>query len=294
MLTASACGSAEVSAAATTITTTASSTTSSPASDRIIPLDGTVAEVVFALGLGDQVVATDLSATYPPEADALPQIGYQRSLSAEPIAAFEPTVLIATDIAGPPQTLEDLRSLGYPVAIVPNEATPQGPGEKIRAVAEVLGVPARGEELAAKVDAEISAASVDVAGLTDRPRIAALYLRGESAQLVLGKDAATHWLIEAAGGIDVADSLDLEQAAPITAEALLAADPEVLLVTTTGLASVGGIEGLATIDALAATTAVQNQQVLAFDDQLLLGNGPRTGQLLSDLRAAIEHDLATS
>jgi hypothetical protein len=68
--------------------------------ERIMPLDGDLAEVVFALGLGDRVVATDLSATFPPEADALPEIGYQRSLSAEPIAAFEPTVLLATDLAG--------------------------------------------------------------------------------------------------------------------------------------------------------------------------------------------------
>ncbi len=66
--------------------------------DRIIPLDGDVAEIVFALGMGDHVVATDLSATYPPEADALPQIGYQRALDAEPILEFEPTLLIGTDV----------------------------------------------------------------------------------------------------------------------------------------------------------------------------------------------------
>ena len=97
--------------------------------DRIIPLDGTVAEVVFALGLGANVVATDLSATYPPEADALPEIGYQRSLTAESIARFAPTVLLATEIAG----RDDLRRLGYPLVIVPNEASPEGPAAKIRA-----------------------------------------------------------------------------------------------------------------------------------------------------------------
>ena len=68
--------------------------------ERIIPLDGSVAEVVFALDLGANVVATDRSATWPPEASELPQIGYQRSLLAEPIAGFTPTVLIGTEIAG--------------------------------------------------------------------------------------------------------------------------------------------------------------------------------------------------
>lgn len=67
--------------------------------ERIIPLEGSIAEIVFALGLGDKVVATDLSATWPVEADQLPQIGYRRALASEPIAAFSPTILIGTDIA---------------------------------------------------------------------------------------------------------------------------------------------------------------------------------------------------
>ena len=73
---------------------------------RIVPVDGDLAEIVFALGLGDHVVATDISATYPPEAEALPDIGYQRALSPEPIAAVEPTVVLATDLAQPAETLD--------------------------------------------------------------------------------------------------------------------------------------------------------------------------------------------
>src|SRR5687768_9475908 len=52
---------------------------------RVIPLNGDVAEVVWALGLGEKVVATDTSATFPAEAAAKPKIGYQRTLSAEGI-----------------------------------------------------------------------------------------------------------------------------------------------------------------------------------------------------------------
>ena len=259
--------------------------------DRIIPLDGTVAEVVFALDLGDRVVATDLSATYPPEADALPEIGYQRALGAEPIAGFEPTVLLATDIAGPPETLDELRTLGFPVVIVPNESSPDGPGDKIRAVAEALGVPERGRALADQVDAEITRASSDpddTENPDDRPLVAALYLRGNSAQLVLGRTAATHWLIEAAGGVDLADRLDIEDNAPITAEALLETAPDVLLVPSSGLESVGGVDGLLEIAGLGHTPAGESRQVLAFDDQLLLGNGPRVGQLLAELRHQLD------
>ena len=82
--------------------------------ERIIPVDGDLAEIVFALGLGDHVVADDLSATYPPAADAKPQIGYQRALYAEPIAAFEPTVVLATDLARPVEVIDQLRALQIP------------------------------------------------------------------------------------------------------------------------------------------------------------------------------------
>ncbi|MEM8708641.1 MAG: ABC transporter substrate-binding protein [Actinomycetota bacterium] len=254
--------------------------------ERIIPLDGTVAEVVFALGLGDNVVATDLSATFPPEADALPEIGYQRSLTAESIAAFAPTVLLATEIAGPEQTIEDLRRLGYPLVIVPNEATPDGPADKIRAVATALGVSERGDALAGDLEALIAEHRTTPGD--DAPVVVALYLRGESTQMVLGREAATDWLIEAAGGINAADLLDIDQAAPVNAEAILAIAPDIIIVPRAGLESVGGMEGLMDVGGLGQTPAGQAGAVITHDDQLLLGNGPRTGGLLAELRTTFE------
>lgn len=251
--------------------------------ERIIPLDGDIAEIVFALDLGANVVATDLSATYPPEADALPEIGYQRALSAEAVAAFAPTVLLATDIAGPPEALDDMRRLGFPLVIVPNETTSAGAGQKIRAVAEALGVPQRGESLASAVDSAIAEAAAPPGG-ERRPRVIALYLRGTAAQLVLGESSNTRWLIEAAGGIDVSESMGITDPVPISAEAILAAAPEVVLVPEAGLTSVGGVDGLLDIGGLAETPAGRNRHVLFYDDQLLLGNGPRTAEVLARLR----------
>ncbi len=249
--------------------------------DRIIPLDGTVAEVVFALGLGDNVVAINLSATYPPQADALPEIGFQRSLTAESIAAFAPTVLLATDIAGPEGTIEDLRRLGLTLVIVPNAATADSPAAKIRAVANALGVADSGEQLASAL--EVTLAESNKTATPDATVIAAMYLRGASTQLILGRSSATDWLIKAAGGVDAADALGLEESAPISPEALLVAAPDVLFIPAAGLSSVGGIDGLFKIGSLSQTPAGKNRAVLVYDDQILLGNGPRTGELLTQM-----------
>lgn len=267
-----------------TITDAVGNTITITSVERIIPLDGSVAEVVFALDLGANVVATDRSATWPPEASELPQIGYQRSLLAEPIAGFTPTVLIGTEIAGPEKTLDDLRRLGYPVVIVPSEATMQGPAEKIRAVAEALGVPNRGEVLATEMEKTI-VSNTQVFEEDIRPVVAALYIRGTGTQLVLGRNSATHWLINAAGGKNVADILDIDQYKTITAESLLRAEPDILLVPSAGLESVGGVDGLLEVGGISQTPAGINRAVLAYDDQLLLGNGPRTGDLLKQLAA---------
>ena len=267
--------------AATSSSVAASTVPEAP--QRIIPLDGDLAEVVFALGVGDQVVATDISATYPSEADALPEVGYQRALAAEPIAEFEPTLALATDIAGPPEVFDELERLGIEVVMVPTESSPQGPGDKIRAVAAALDVRDVGDRLAADVDAAIAAAIERAAGAPTTPRIGVLYLRGENVQLLFGTGTDAHWIIEAVGGIDIADELGIADTAPINAEALVMAAPDVLIVPERGLESVGGIDGLLALPGVAATPAGEQGRVLVYDDQLLLGNGPRTGELLEQL-----------
>lgn len=258
--------------------------------ERILPVDGDLTEVVFALGLGDRVVATDLSATYPPEAAALPQIGYQRALNAEPIAAVEPTVVLATDLAGPPETLDALRNLGIPVVVIERDPSMDGPGDKIRSVAEALGIAPTGAELAATVDAEIAAASSGAPATADAVRVAVLYLRGENVQIVFGTETWVDALLGSVGAVNVGAELGIVDTGQITAESLLAAAPDVIVVTTTGLESVGGIDGLLAIPGIAETPAGQERRVLVYEDQFLLGSGPRSGELVGELA----RDLSTS
>ncbi len=274
-------------ATATAATTTATAATSEPAiAERIVPVNGDLAEVVYALGLGDQVVATDISATYPPEAAATPKIGYQRTLVAETILSFEPTVVIADDNAGPPEVLDQLRAAGVRVVDVPKQADLDAPAAKIRAVAGALGVPERGEELVAGLDADLAAAK-DAAeaavARSGRPKVLALYLRGDAVQLTFGEGSGVDAVIEAAGGTDVGTEMGVADTAQLSIESIVAAEPDILLVTTTGLESVGGVDGLVALPGLDRTPAARNRRVVAFEDQYLYGLGPRTGQLVGEL-----------
>ncbi|MGQ0776575.1 MAG: heme/hemin ABC transporter substrate-binding protein [Pseudonocardiales bacterium] len=168
-----------------TVRDSTATTSTITSSERIVPINGDLTEVVYALGLGGSVVARDLSATYPPEVADVPVIGYQRSISPEPIAAFEPTVVLANTLAGPQSAIGQLRAIA-PTVVLDYPDTVDGPPEKIRAVARALGVPERGDQLATTVRDEIAAARELAARATDRPRVAVLYLRGPGTQTLLG------------------------------------------------------------------------------------------------------------
>lgn len=254
---------------------------------RIIPVDGDLTEVVFALGLGSQVVAVDISATFPPSVSELPVIGYQRTLNAEPILKQDPSIVIATDIAGPPETLQALRDIGIPVIVFSRDPSLNGPAQKIRDVASALGQTEKGEELAQLVQQQIDEARRESSATETPLKTAVFYLRGDNAQLMLGSDFTIHSVLKGIGTLPIAELLGVESSQPITEEALLVANPDVIIVTTTGLESVGGIDGLLQNPAIAHTNAGKNRRIFAFEDQYLLGGGPRTGKLMTEIASKI-------
>jgi iron complex transport system substrate-binding protein len=248
---------------------------------RIVPLNGDIAETIFTLGLTKNVVGVDTSATYPAKTvGPLPKIGYQRTLSAEGILSLRPTLVIGTPTAGPASTIEQLRSAGVPVVIVPEYKGITAGARKLRVVGRALGVPKRGERLARQVENQVAIAKRELAGAATRPRVAFLYVRGTQVQMIGGKESGADAMIEAAGGLDVGSELGIQGLKPLTAESLVAARPDVLLLLSAGLESVGGVDGLMRLPGVAQTPAGKARRVVAYDDLLLLGLTPRTGKAL--------------
>ncbi len=258
--------------------------------DRIVSLSGDITEIIFTLGMGDSVVGVDISATYPAEkTKALPSVGYQRRLNAEGILSLDPTLVIGNEFAGPPEALAQVRAAGVPIALTASPPTLESPAQKIIFVARALGIPQRGYELAGQVEAEIARARAEASTLPRQPRVLFLYLRGTDVQQVAGANTAIDAMITAAGGINAATEAGIVNYAPLSAEVVIAAQPDIILVLTKGLESVGGIDGLLSIPGLADTPAGQQRRVVDFDDLYLNGMGPRTGQALADLVTAFRN-----
>lgn len=253
---------------------------------RIVPLTGSLSEVVFSLGLGSAVVGRDISTTFAEAAD-LPLVTRAHDVSAEAVLSLRPTLVLAQDDSGPPEALEQIRAAGVPVVVfeLPSDIAHIGP--RVRAIAATVGLPAEGAALAQRIDTGIETAreAIPQEARETPPRMAFLYMRGQAGVYLMGgPGSGADSMISAAGGVDAGTAAGLTRPfTPITSEALVQAAPEVILMTSTGLDSVGGIEGLAEVPGMAQTPAGREGRVVTVEDGLLYGFGPRTPEVVSAL-----------
>ncbi|MER8089166.1 hemin ABC transporter substrate-binding protein [Streptomyces sp. NPDC058316] len=259
--------------------------------DRIVPLTGGLSEIVFTLGLGERVVARDITATFEQAAE-LPVVTRAHDVSAESVLSLKPTVVLAETTTGPAEAIDQIRDAGIPLVVVAPARELDDVGRRIDAVAAALGVPDSGAELDTRTRSRIEAVQKSVPAPADgreKPRVAFLYLRGSaSVHLLGGRDSGASSLIEAAGAVDAGKASGLKKDfTAITSEALAKAAPDAILVMTKGLDSVGGVDGLVKIPGVAETPAGMDRRIISIDDGVLLNYGPRTDRVLSELVARL-------
>lgn len=266
----------------------ATAQTSATAAQRIVSLNGSNTELLFALGLGDQVVARDDSAIYPPAVTKLPSIGYKYKLSAEGILAARPTLVVGQTDVKPPAVVEQLRAAGMRVELIKEPASIEEAEHRITKLASIVGRPHEGEKLLAGLQADLKAFEARKAELGDKgqKRALFLYFRGPKTMFVLGEATPPGAMLKLVGAKNVAGTT--RDMAPINAEALVAADPEVIVVFTHGLESIGGIAGIKRVSGVAETTAGRNNRFVVMDDLYLGGMTNRAGKAALDLLNALQ------
>lgn len=263
---------------------------------RILPLDlyGTTSRMVFELGLGDNVIGRDVSSGFPEIAGRPLVTTNGHELSAEAILDLNPSVIITDTSLGPWDVVLQMRDAGIPVVVVQADRSLESNAGLTMAVAEALGVPERGEKLAARIDAETAESLEGVetivpTDLNQELRTLFLYARGQAGiYYIFGEDSGADALIEAAGGYDVSAEIGWKGARPANDEAIISAQPDVLLMMTKGLESVGGVDGLIEqFPSLANTPAGQNKRVIAMPDAQILSYGTRTPDVLNALAVGL-------
>ena len=264
--------------------------------DRILPIDisGTIASTVFALGLGDRVVGRDSSTTFAGTEDLPVVTKTGHTLNPEAILELAPSLVLTDTTIGPKEVRQQLRDAGIAVVVISSDRRLDTTDELVTEIGTALGVPTRAEALIDRLDASVDETLAEIAEVVptdeaDRARMLFLYVRGSAnVYYIFGEDSGADSLIDAVGGVDVAAEIGWQGMKPMTAEALVAAQPDVLVMMTDGLESVGGIDGLIErIPAVAETPAGANRRVIDMADSEILSFGPRTADVIAALARAL-------
>jgi len=262
--------------------------------DRVIGLDiaGSIAATIVGLGAADRLVGRDISSGYP-GLEALPVVTSNgHTVNSESIIALAPDLVITDGSVGPVDVVQQLRDAGIAVVFVDADASLDGAGELAEQVGAALGMADAGAALAAELEAEIASKVAEIAAIVpsgEPLRVLFLYLRGGSGVYYLfGQGSGADELITALGATDVAAEVGIVGNRPMTDEAMIAAAPELIIVMSGGLQSMGGVDGLLEqLTAVALTPAGTNRRIVDMADAAVLSFGPRTPAVLDALARAV-------
>ena len=234
---------------------------------RIVSLSPHLTELLFAAGAGPRLVAVIEHSDYPEAARSLPRIGAEGTLSLEAILAARPDLVVAWPSAASQPTIERLAALG--IAVFRSEPREL---EDIARTLEILGRLAGAQQLAERAARAFrqraASLATHYAGL---PRVRIAYLIWNRPLMTLAGGQIVSKAMQLCGGQNV--FADLRTLAPvIDQEALMRADPEVILASGLGEELPAWLTELR---AWTNLTAVRRGNLLAIPEDLLQRHTPR-------------------
>ncbi len=240
---------------------------------RVISVGGAITEIIYALGAGDRVVASDTTSYYPPEAAKTPKVGYMRALSAEGVLSMSPDLVILAADAGPPPVIEQLDTAGVNLLKIGPARTIEDVKSHIEIVAKALHRQAEGTALIEQITAQEEKLKERIAGQGEAKRVLFILQHGGGAPMVAGNLTSADSIIKLAGAVNVVDEYDGYK--PLSPESAISLAPDVILATDQGVQQAGGEASFLSAPGIALTPAGKNGQLVAMDALLLLGFGPR-------------------
>ncbi|MEH6632555.1 MAG: ABC transporter substrate-binding protein [Halopseudomonas aestusnigri] len=250
---------------------------------KIITIGGPVTEIVFALGEGGKIIATDTTSKYPERTFNLPKVGYMRQLSVEGLLSLAPDHIIALEGSGPAHVLEAIESVGVSVTRVPELVTPDQIVLGIEIISEVFNRSGSslGKEIKEKLEQQLKFAKAQ----TTRPTVLFLLNTGHGNLMTAGKDTAIDTIIRYTGATNSA--ADLKGFKPLSSEYMVSNSPDYVLLSQRTLDQAGGVVELQNDPILGQLAAVKENRVLTLDGTLLLGLGPRTPNAIQKLTSQL-------
>jgi iron complex transport system substrate-binding protein len=253
---------------------------------RIVSLGGAITEIIYELNLQKYLVGVDATSNYPTETNRYPRVGYARTLSVEGVLSLNPTHILATEEVGPPAFIRSMKSnKKINFEILDSEYSFNGLIKRIQRIAALGGAGPDKEKLIRKLNQSWKEAYLDHRIVDQQPKVLFLLSHQASRILVSGRDTGAAAMIHYAGGLNAMSSYVGYK--PLNIEALIQANPDVILMTNQTVSLLGGIQGLLKNRSLDSVAAIRNHRLISIDANQLLGFGPRMPQTVLDLRRVL-------
>src|ERR1700712_1005063 len=233
---------------------------------RIVCLSKHLTEMVFALGKGHNIVAVDLSSTFPDSAKKLPTVGYHRLLSAEGIISMKPDVVIHSNDIAPLTVITQLQKVGINIKVFPGANTLDSAKQLLTILGKFFGEEAKADSINKSLDAGMEKVMTAEKQIKDTPSVMIIHFgQANNAYFVMsGRKGPGDKMIAYAGGKSV--KYDAKGARQLSAEAVAAANPDVIIATDYGFDKMGGAEKFKSVAGVGLTNAAKNNRIYRFEE----------------------------
>lgn len=251
---------------------------------RIVSVSKHLTEMLFALGKGHNIVACDLTSSYPDSTKYLPTVGYHRALNTEGIVSMKPDLVIHSNDIGPATVLPQLEKLGVNLKAFPGANTLDSAKVLLKQLGDYFGAGAQADMLNRKLDSSMAVVAAATKNVKDTPSVMVIhYGQANNVFFVMsGRNGPADKMIAYAGGRPV--KYDAKGARQLSAEAIAAANPDVIIATNFGFDKMGGtVENFKSVPGVALTNAAKNNRIYRFEEHDLVYFGPRSGDNIMKL-----------
>ena len=249
---------------------------------KIVSLNGTLTEILCAMGYEKNIVGVDVTSTYPASMRKLPKVGHNRNIQAEGVLSLQPTLVVGKKGEIKPELEQQIKAANIDLQLFEMKTTPEGTQQLIATMAQKLGKSEVGEGLNNQIKTQLG----QVEKLEKAPKVLFVYARGTGTMMVAGDGTSIQQMITLAGGQNAISGF--KEFKPLTAESLIKANPDVILMFDSGLKSLEGPEGLLKTPGVKETNAGRNKAFITMDGQFLNGFGPRLGEAALELNKKLK------
>ncbi|MFC2028766.1 helical backbone metal receptor [Chloroflexota bacterium] len=252
---------------------------------RVVSLTPATTEILFAIGAGSQMVGRDMFSDYPQSALDVADIGGSwGEYNSEAIVNLQPDLVIAGGI-NPPELVASLENLGLTVYFLANPVTLEELYDNLFIMGTLTGHETEAVDLSEALEARAKAVDDALAGNSIKPLV---YYELDATPFTAGPGTFVDQLIDRAGGVNFGSGMESAWV-QVNLEQIVLADPALIIL---GDAAYGEtLETVAARPGWDVLSAVRDQMIYAFDDNLVSRPGPRLVDGLEALARLIHPEL---